>query len=77
MNKTEIRKALIDSRFHHDETSALECCYNSSEIPKVKRKNNHFAEIPEIYNMEPHIDLFENGEVIIPQRRLFPKSTEK
>merc|ERR1711984_17628 len=32
LNDTDIRRALIDSRFHHDEESARNCCYNSSNF---------------------------------------------
>ena len=30
-----MRRALVDSRFHRDERSAIGCCYNTSEIPTV------------------------------------------
>merc|ERR1712015_168593 len=32
LNDTDIRRALIDSRFHHDKESARNCCYNSSNF---------------------------------------------
>merc|ERR1711984_24008 len=32
LNDTDIRRALIDSRFHHNEESAKNCCYNSSNF---------------------------------------------
>merc|ERR1711984_28516 len=32
LNDTDIRRALIDSRFHHNEESAKNCCYNTSNF---------------------------------------------
>merc|ERR1712030_172382 len=32
LDDTDIRRALIDSRFHQDEESARNCCYNSSNF---------------------------------------------
>merc|ERR1712030_123682 len=32
LNDTDIRRALIDSRFHNDEESAKNCCYSSSNF---------------------------------------------
>ena len=32
LNDTDIRRALIDSRFHNDEGSAKNCCYSSSNF---------------------------------------------
>ena len=35
LNETDIRKAMIDSRFHRDAISAIGCCYNESELSDV------------------------------------------
>merc|ERR1711984_40831 len=32
LNDTDVRRALIDSRFHNDEVSAKNCCYSSSNF---------------------------------------------
>jgi len=34
LNNTDIRRALIDSRYHQDEESAIACCYDSSLFNK-------------------------------------------
>ena len=35
LDETDVRRALVDSRFHRDGRSAIGCCYNTSEIPTV------------------------------------------
>merc|ERR1712030_210674 len=32
LNDTDVRRALIDSRFHNNEVSAKNCCYSSSNF---------------------------------------------
>ena len=66
LNETDIRKAMIDSRFHQDEESAKGCCYNSSNF--IQEENTE-----EIYGSEPHIDLTGTGANIIPQSELVPE----
>merc|ERR1712030_629 len=34
LNNTDIRRALIDSRYHQDEESAIACCYDPSLFNK-------------------------------------------
>ena len=48
MNDTDIRRALIDSRFHNDEESANNCCYSTSNFAQednseiqVHQSNDH------------------------------------
>ena len=60
---------MIDSRFHRNEESAKDCCYNSSEF------SNKESSTDKIYGPDPHIDLIENGGTIIPQAKWFPKET--
>ena len=70
LNETDIRRAMIDSRFHQDEESAKGCCYNSSELPTADSSQESTTK--NVYGPEPYIDLFENGDIIIPQSKLFP-----
>merc|ERR1712030_209438 len=59
LNDTDIRRALIDSRFHHDEESEKNCCYNSSNFTQEntsERINNleedlHSAEAQNILQL--------------------------
>merc|ERR1712030_153447 len=60
LNETDIRKAMIGSRFHHDDESAKGCCYNSSNF--IQEKSTE-----EIFCPEPYIDLTGTGVKIIPQ----------
>ena len=55
LNETDIRRAMIDSRFHHDEASAIGCCYNSSQIPRAKGKNKNFANIQETHEPDTQV----------------------
>ena len=66
LNETDIRKAMIDSRFHQDEESAKGCCYNSTNFIKESSSER-------IYGPEPHIDLTGTGVNIIPQSKWFPE----
>merc|ERR1712074_262436 len=45
LNETDVRRALIDSRFHHDEESARNCCYNSSNF--TQENNSEMQNIGE------------------------------
>ena len=44
LNETDIRKAMIDSRFHHDDDSAKGCCYNSSNFIKENSDEDQTSE---------------------------------
>lgn len=73
LNETDIRKALIDSRFHRNEESAKECCYNSSEFSRTETCKGTKSD--RIYGPDPHIDLLDTKENIIPQSKWFPSET--